>query len=101
MLFSVGSIGQWDAAQIVVQSLTTGERTVLVEGGSDARYLPTGHLVYALEDGLFAVAFDPDNLIVSGGAVPLVQGLMRAGGGGTGTANYGVSEDGTLGLCQR
>ena len=35
-------------AQIVVQSLRTGERKVVLQGGSDARYVPTGHLVYAL-----------------------------------------------------
>ena len=29
-----------------MQSLTSGERKTLVEGGSDARYSPTGHLVY-------------------------------------------------------
>ena len=97
LLFSAGTSSDWDTAQIVVQSLSTGERTVLVEGGSDARYLPTGHLVYALGDGLFAVRFDLDSLTVSGGAVPLVQGVMRAGPSTTtASANYGVSEDGTL-----
>ncbi len=65
VLFSVGEFGDWDAAQIVVQSLSTGERKLLVAGGNDARYLPTGHLVYAFEDGLFARAFDtrqPDHI---------------------------------------
>ena len=38
----------WDKAQIVVQSLKSSERKTLVSGGSDGRYLPTGHLVYAL-----------------------------------------------------
>ena len=66
----------------------------MLEGGSDARYLPTGHLVYALGDGLFGMAFDADSLSVTGGAVPLAQGLMRANG--TAGANYGVSDDGTL-----
>jgi len=45
---------------------------------------------------LFAVAFDPDTLTVSGGAVPLVQGVMRATFDTTGAANYGISGDGTL-----
>ena len=83
VLFSVTTAfgtSRWDAAQIVVHSLATGMRTVVVEGGSDARYLPTGHLVYALEDALFAVAFDVDRLAVTGGAVPQVQGVMRASG---------------------
>ena len=96
LLFTEAPEGEWDDARIVVQSLSTGEKTVLIEGGSDARYMPTGHLSYALGDGLFAVAFDPDSLTVSGGAVPLVQGVMRAGNGQTGVANYRVSEDGTL-----
>ena len=95
VLFSATTAG-WDDARIVVQSLATGERAVLVERGNDARYVPTGHLVYALETGLFAVAFDTDRLSVSGGAVPLVQGVMRAGAGQTGVAHYSVSAEGTL-----
>ena len=87
VLFSVTTASGptlWDQAQVVVQSLRTGERTVVLRGGSDARYVPTGHLVYALEGGLFAVAFDADRLEVQGGAVSVVEGLMRAGGGATG-----------------
>ena len=95
VLFNVTTTQNWDDSQIVVQSLSTSERTVLVEGGTDAHYFPTGHLVYALGDGLFAVAFDPDTLTVSGGTVPLVQGVMRTTGT-TGASNYSVSDDGTL-----
>ena len=101
VLFSVTTASGptlWDQAQVVVQSLRTGERTVVLRGGSDARYVPTGHLVYALEGGLFAVAFDADRLEVQGGAVSVVEDLMRSGGGANpaATANYGVSEQGTL-----
>ena len=56
VLFSA-TVGAWDEAQTVVQSLVTGERTVVRSGGNDARCVSTGHLVYALADGLFAVAF--------------------------------------------
>ena len=35
------SSDRWDKAQVVVQSLKSGERKTLVEGGSDARYVPT------------------------------------------------------------
>ena len=102
VLFSVTTgTGQtrWDAAQIAVQSLRTGERTVVLSGGSDARYVPTGHLVYALGDGLFAVAFDVDRLEVQGRPVLVVEGVLRSRSGvegGTATANYGVSDRGTL-----
>jgi serine/threonine-protein kinase len=84
----------WDAAEIVVYSLSTGARTVLTTGAS-AQYLSSGHLVYALEDTLFGVAFDAERLTLSGGAVPLLQGVMRAGNVTMG-ANFGVSDDGTL-----
>ena len=78
VLFSVRPANSWDDAQIVAQSLSSGERTIVLEGGSDARYLPTGHLIYALGNGLFGMAFDADTLSVTGGAVPLAQGLLRA-----------------------
>ena len=58
---------KWDSAQVVAQSLKTGERRVIIDGGSDARYLPTGHLVYAQGGLLFATPFDPRRLSTSGG----------------------------------
>ena len=95
VLYTLGTdTRRWDSAQIVVEQLATGERTVVVEGGSDARYLPTGHLVYALGDTLLAVAFDVDRREVTGGSVPLVQGVSRATL--SGGANFGISETGSL-----
>ena len=67
----------WDKAQIVVQSLKSSERKTLVSGGSDGRYLPTGHLVYALGGVLFAVPFDLRRLAVTGGPVPIVEGVKQ------------------------
>ena len=58
--------------------------------------MPTGRLVYAFNDVLYAVPFDAESLTVSGTAVPVVQGVMRAAGDSTGTANYSVADDGTL-----
>ncbi len=92
--FGPGGSGRWDNAQIVAQSLSSGERTVLLEGGSDARYVSSGHLVYALDDGLFAVPFDAASLRAVSGPVSMVEGVVRAGFAAS--ANYAVSEDGTL-----
>ena len=92
----IGAADRWDDAQVVAASLATGERTVVLAEGSDARYVPTGHLVYALGTGLFAVGFDADSLTVGGGAVSLVQGVLRPTSGQTASANYAVSDDGTL-----
>jgi len=85
----------WDQSQIVVQSLETGERRVLIEGGRDARYAPTGHLVYAQAGTLLAVPFDLTRLEVTGGPVPLVEGVMDAGNA-SGAAHFKFSSLGSL-----
>ena len=64
--------------QIVAQSVTTGERIVLIDGGQDGRYLQTGHLVYGLNNVLFAVPFDVGSPEVTGGPVPLVEGVRES-----------------------
>ena len=94
-LFTLGVGGDWDEAQVVVQSLDTGERSVLVEGGSDVRYVPTGHLVYALAGTLLAVPFDLVRLEVTGGPVPILEGVMRSTVN-TGAAHFSVSDTGSL-----
>ena len=95
MLFTLSTgTAAWDKAQIVVQSLESGDRKTLVEGGSDVRYLPTGHIVYALGGTLFAVPFDLQRLEVTSGPVPLVEGVRR--GASTGTAQFSFSNTGSL-----
>jgi serine/threonine-protein kinase len=69
---------RWDKAQVVVQDLRTGNRTVLVRNGDDGRYLPTGHLVYVVGGTVFAVPFDVAHLAVTGGPVPIIEGVRRA-----------------------
>ena len=64
----------WDHAQIVAQSLKSSERRTLVTGGTDGRYLPSGHLVFMRSGTLFAVPFDPSSLTV-GGQVPVTEGI--------------------------
>jgi serine/threonine-protein kinase len=86
----------WDKAHIVVQSLRSGERKTLIEGGSDARYVPTGHLVYALGGTLFAVPFDLRRLEITGGPVPMVEGVRRGITLSGGAAEFSVSDTGSL-----
>ena len=97
VLFSLRPAGgtSWDQAQIVMQSLATGERIVLVDGGHDARYLPTGHLVYGSNGVLLAVPFDLASRQVTGGAVPLVEGLADAGAF-TNAVQFSVAGTGAL-----
>jgi Tol biopolymer transport system component len=84
---------RWDSAQIVAHSLRTGERKVLVQGGSDARYVD-GYLVYSVGANLFALRFDLRTMRVTSGPVSVAEGLQRASV--TASANYGVSRSGTL-----
>jgi len=89
---------RWDEAQIVVQSLESGERKTIVAGGSDARYVPTGYLIYALGDDLLAVGFDVNSLERTGQTVSIIEGTKRARYPvvGSGTANYDFSESGMM-----
>src|SRR5262249_23021652 len=86
----------WDHAQIVVQSLTSGERKVVVRGGSDGRYVPSGHIIYAVAGTVFALPFGLKNLEAKGGPVPVIEGVMRAPQGSSGVAQLSFSDNGTL-----
>ncbi len=84
----------WDDASIAVASMKTGEYKVVLEGGVQARYSPTGHLVYARGGSLYAVSFDLERLEVTGQPVPVVPGVMTdpAGGG----AEFALAGNGSL-----
>ena len=93
---SAASNDRWEKARIVVQSLTTHEQKTVIEGGTDARFVPTGHLVYALSGSLYAIPFDVKRLATTGGAVPIVEGVRRSPGTTTGAAQAAISTTGSL-----
>ena len=86
----------WQNASIVVQSLKTGERRTLVEGATDGRYVPTGHIVFAVAGTVFAVPFDAGRLTVGGNRVPIVEGVRRAATAVTGGMHMAFSDTGTF-----
>src|SRR5262249_59671976 len=71
------TLAEWDRAQIVVQSLKNGQRHTIVNGGSGASYLSSGHLLYAIGGVLFAATFDAQRLQLTGAAFPVVEGVLR------------------------
>ncbi|UCG55887.1 MAG: PD40 domain-containing protein, partial [Phycisphaerales bacterium] len=81
------------APQIEVYSLKTGSRHVLFKGGSYARYLPTGHILYGREETLYAVAFDLARYQVSGSHVPVVSDAITSHHG---SAQFTFAQDGSL-----
>jgi eukaryotic-like serine/threonine-protein kinase len=74
VIFTFGSVPY----QVAVQSINSNQRKVLLSAGDAARYLPTGHIVYALNYSLYAAPFNPNTLQV-GKSVQVVDGLFRAG----------------------
>jgi Tol biopolymer transport system component len=82
--------------QIVVQTIGAEDRAVVWDGGAAPTYLPSGHLIYAQGNTLFGIAFDASRRAVSGGPVPLVEGVRRSPTVVTDAAQYAVSATGTL-----
>jgi len=97
VLFTISpeSPDQRASSQIAVLDLRSAANTpkILFRGGSDARYLPTGHLVYVADNSLRAVRFDLDRLEVRGSPVPVAAAVNVIGAL---AGDFDVSDDGTL-----
>ena len=83
---------------IAVQSLRSGERRNLISVGSSPHYAVSGHLIYAQGGTLMAAPFDPQRLQITGGAVPVVEGVLQTmmPDGGSTYSQYSISTTGTL-----
>ena len=81
---------------IVVQSVASNERDVLITPGVDAKYVPTGHLIYAVGGTLFAVPFDAAQRKLTGQAVPVIEGVARSVSGAGAVAHFSFSQTGSL-----
>ncbi len=103
-----GGAANWTNAKVAVQSVETGERRDLIQGGTHSRYAPSGptsrigrdsgrqagHLVYAQGGILMAVPFDLERLEVTGAAVPVVEGVLESPS--SGASQYSFSATGSL-----
>jgi len=81
--------------------LATGERKTLLHDGVDARYVPTGHLVFLRQGVLLAVPFDAGRLEVRGEPTPMIEGVAQALTGAhpgniTGAGQFAFAGNGTL-----
>src|SRR5262249_47482076 len=100
VLFTVASrqrgVDRWDQGQIVVQPVGSTERTVVLRGGSQGRYVSTGHLLYMTGDTLMAVPLDRARHVQSG-PVPMIEGVRRFRVLiGSPAASFQVSANGSL-----
>jgi eukaryotic-like serine/threonine-protein kinase len=91
----MGPSGMWYDARIVLEDLTSGERTTVASEGTYGRYVPTGHVVYIRDDGTVeAVPFDLRRRRVTGRAFTVAQGVQTGYWGGA--ASFAISDAGTF-----
>ena len=94
VLFTITAAnGDIENAQIAVLDLRSGTSKVLIRGGSHARYVPTGHLVYGATGTLRAVPFDIERMEVTGTPAPVLDGVMTTQ---IGAADVAVAANGSL-----
>ena len=81
---------------IMAVDLSTGATSVVVEGASSPRYTASGHLLFARDDRLFAVDFDPASLQTAGTPVAVLEDIQVDQFGPIQSAQYDVTPDGSL-----
>lgn len=91
VMFTVGTVGEWDEAEIVAQSLETGERKTLVKGGTHPHYLAGGFLAYTHAGAVWAAPFDLPRLALTGPPARLIEGVAASVDG---AAQFAVSPTG-------
>jgi eukaryotic-like serine/threonine-protein kinase len=87
--------------EIVALVPGTATSKLVLRHAADARFVPTGHLVFLRQGTLFAVRFDPDRLEVQGAPVPMLDSVSQAVIGNhaadvTSAGQFAVSTVGTL-----
>ena len=98
VLFTVRPLGasSWDDAQVVVQARNSTTRTVVVARGRDARYLRSGHLVYASNRDLLAAPFDLAAFRPAREPVSVLKGVQGSYLPFTDAGHFAVAGNGTL-----
>jgi len=94
LVFTVWTGKSFQDARIEGLSLQTGKRKRLLEGGTDARYLPNGYLAYGHNGTLFVIAFDPEQMEIKGSPLPVIEGVMS--GSSNGDVVFAASQTGTI-----
>lgn len=93
VVYAIGTEGSWDDAAIVAQSIKSGERRTVVEGGTQPRYLSEGHLLYTRAGSLLSVELKPQGSKASGSREPKLRGVLQSSDG---AAQFAVSRAGSL-----
>jgi hypothetical protein len=88
--------------QVMIRLLAPDAKPqVLLSEAADARYIPTGHLVFMRQGTLFAVRFDPETFALRGSPVAIVSNVAQSTAAWfsddlTLSGQFAVSPDGIL-----
>jgi dipeptidyl aminopeptidase/acylaminoacyl peptidase len=76
--FRTKDVDSFDEYSIAAFSFATGKRKTLIEGGRNAKYVSTGHLIYIRSGALYAAPFDAGKLEVTGPSVRVLDGVYQS-----------------------
>jgi serine/threonine protein kinase len=95
LLFTLEVDGKpYSEAKIMLLSLDTGERRLLIDGGSDAQFLAPGSILYWRDRTIWRVPFDTSRLEITGPATAVLRDVML--GEPNGQAHFAVAGNGTI-----
>lgn len=80
---------------LVVHDLRTGASKRLLQGTA-GRYLPTGHLVFARQNAIYAAAFNIDQLEIRGDAALVFEGIRADNSPAAAAYHMAVADTGAL-----
>ena len=93
VLFTIGTEGDWDEAEIVAQNLETGQRITLIKGGTHPHYLAGGHLAYTHDAAVWVAPLDVRRLTLIG---PPARALGGVSASVDGASQFSVSRTGAI-----
>ena len=101
VLFTIAVSSDPEDSQIAALRIDSGEKKILVRGGTFGRYAATGptrgHLVYHRNEAILAVEFDPATLDATGMPAVVQEGVLGSPPDTlTGVAQFTFSNAGTL-----
>jgi eukaryotic-like serine/threonine-protein kinase len=91
VLYTVGTVGEWSEAEIVAQSLGSRERATVLKGGTNPRFLASGHVAYAHDGAIWVASFDSRSRSISGTPVRALEGVSVSVDG---AAQFAISREG-------
>jgi serine/threonine-protein kinase len=96
VIFTVGraNTDSFDDATIEIQSTTSGERKLLVDGGTFGRFLPPDRLLFGRRGILYLVGLDVERMELIGSPTPVIDDLLTSPI--FGSSQFDVGGDGTL-----